>query len=353
MEIVESQFLNGWFFHYLKVSGIYFYGKPKGCREKLPLADRKRNFIPDMIHAVSAVCCSLLIIAMLADYALFYLNDVKTYEFFIVMAFINRIHYSGQVPLIFLACFFCRHRIRKLLRDVSVMASETMSLKDLQIWRNRNSAMIVLWLALCHGFHLLFISLKSINFLENANAAHDTVPIFGNDGSIQAPRLIFATLSSAGALLSLNVDLAVQVFYFSVILIMIRILHKVHRVLAPPSGHDAKVTVRTESSMVDWAANVVIRMRQLYKRLNRAFGYIIFLNCMRDLTAMVALMSMLLETDLSVRPGETPQQYQKRASNRDLVNNLSICEIVISISNAVLRWTICTYSHKQVSQSFF
>ncbi|GAU92179.1 hypothetical protein RvY_04292 [Ramazzottius varieornatus] len=345
MEIVESQFLNGWFFRYLKVSGIYFYGQPKVWQQKLPLAGRKRDFVPDMLQAVSAVCCSLLIIAMLADYALFYLEEIQTYDFFVVVAFINRIHYSGQVPLIFLACFVCRHRIRKLLRDVSVMASETMSLKDLQIWRNRNSAMIVMWLALCHGFHLLFISLRTIGFLENAN---DTVPIFGNKGSIRAPTLIFSTLSSASVLLSLNVDLAVQVFYFSVILIMIRILHNVHQVLAQLSGHDAKVTVRTEYSMVDWAANVVIRMRQLYKRLNRAFGYIIFLNCMRDLTAMVALMSVLLETDLSVRPGETPQQHQKRASVHDLKQNIVICEFFISISNAILRWTICAYSHKQV-----
>ena len=112
------------------------------------------------------------------------------------------------------------------------------------------------------------------------------------------------------------------------------------------------VCIKGHRRRCDVIMSLIQRMRRLYRRCNPTFGYIIFLNCVRDLTAMVALMSIVLRTNEPERPGEDPEDYDSRIRSREIKERVYLCQTVISVANALVRSFICVYSQKQVLNKY-
>ena len=328
-------FVPRWFLLYLRVSGIFSGGSTnKG---------QSRNKIQDTIQILSAVFASVLIMAMLADNCLHYLQDVSTLDFFVIISFISRVNSSQQAVLMFFMFFIQRHRIRKLLSEISVIVQEVLAPEETRKWFVKSSSSVICWLFLCHGAHLA-IYYMVVYILDTGKDAYAAVPVFGVDERYTMPRWTFRTIPVVSYFLTLNTDLAGQMFYFIAISIMTRVMVKINQIASYQFLVESKVTV----DAVDAVFSLIQRMRRLYRRFNWAFGYIIFLNCVRDLIALVALMSMLLQANVRQIPGESSVDYDSRVRSTEVIKRFFLCQTVISVANAFLRALICVRSQNQV-----
>ena len=87
LQLRMGTFIVRWFAHYLRVSGIF-------CHDSTNKG-HFGNFICDIIQIIFALSASLLIPVMLADYCSFYLRDVLTLDFFVIVSLINRVTYMA------------------------------------------------------------------------------------------------------------------------------------------------------------------------------------------------------------------------------------------------------------------
>ena len=329
-------FLARWFLQYLRGSGILFDGSPNNRKS--------RNIIQDTIQIVSAVSASLLIMAVLADYWVFNLQDLGSLDFFVIVSFVNRSTYGCQSVLMFLIFFIQRHRIRKLLAEISNVARQVVSAEETRKWSLAGFSFVVCWLLLCHGSHL-FVNYTVGDYVVNKrNDGSDSFTVFGVDERYTMPKWMYWTFTVVSQFLTLNTDLAGQMFYFIAISIMTRVMVKINHILSYQCLVESKVTVE----VIDALMSVIQQMQRLYRRFNRIFGYIIFLNCVRDLMAMVALMSLLLPTNGPQRPGENSEVYNARLKSREIGKRVYLCQTVISLVNALVRSFLCVRSQKQV-----
>ena len=328
-----------YFQHYLRVSGIFFNGSINKRRSK--------NIIWDTCQVLSAVSTSFLIMVMLTDYCLFYSRDVSTMDFFVVVAFINRSSYSCQAVLLFLIFFIQRHQIRKILSEISVNVREVLAPEETRKWLFRSSLSVICWLLLCHGAHSTIVYILVVHSLAGGKGASDVVSVFGADERYTMPKWIFYTLSAICNCLTLNIELAGQLFCFVIISLTTRVMVKINHIVSYQCLVEPKVTV----DALDATMSLIRWMRRLYRRFNQTFGYIIFVNCVRDLIALLALMSLLLRTNDPQKPGENPEDYDSRLKGNEVIERMYLCQTVISVANAVVRCFLCVHSQKQVHVS--
>ena len=149
----------------------------------------------------------------------------------------------------FLIFFIQRRKIRKLLCEIYKVVREVLSAEETRKWSLKSSSLVLCWLVLCHGAHLVINYIFVVHIVDRrinrGIAAPDYLYVFGVKDRYAMPKWIFSTLSVVSHFLTLNTDLAGQLFYFVVIAMhtLTRVIVKINKTVCYQCLFASKVTV--------------------------------------------------------------------------------------------------------------
>jgi hypothetical protein len=311
-------------------------------------------------------------------------EQISTMEFFSVVELLNHGNQYFQVCAIFFFMIWKRDKIQALMQNISTVLGEVTSTQQVTSLRTISTLLAFSWIILWLAVSLIGYFARIREDLRSTDKVMVSEAFFVSYSIIEIPKFAKYVILTIGYTLTINTDLAPQIFYLLLVAAIAIGFRRANQTLQgvgisgdfftenliEPIQTVATVFEKTipflpfqiaqsreqtqsqQVSLLRTNRQFVQKLHGSTQDLNDTLGFLILLNCIRDLTVMVAVVALLLRMDEPLGRTETDLDYARRIHRQALNNRFIYSYTAVSVAAAMLRTIVCLNCHGE-GRSFF